>query len=40
MVGYVSEITAEKPRAVTYIDNKAIRFKNWKRTLEEIIEIG
>jgi hypothetical protein len=26
---YVSEVTAEKPRAIAYIDDKAIRFTSW-----------
>ena len=31
---YVSEITAEKPRALLYIDDKGYRFDNWKETLK------
>ena len=27
---YISEVTAEKPRAIAYIDDKAIRFTSWK----------
>jgi hypothetical protein len=30
---YVTEVTCEKPRAVAYIDDKAIRFENWDLTL-------
>ena len=26
---YISKVTSEKPRAVAYIDDKAIRFSNW-----------
>ena len=33
---YVSEITAEKPRAVLYIDDNAVRFENWDDTLSFI----
>ena len=33
---YVSEITAEKPRAVLYIDDNAMRFENWNDTLSFI----
>lgn len=33
---YVSEITAEKPRALLYIDDNAYRFDNWIKTLEFI----
>ena len=29
---YFSEITAEKPRCLFYIDDKAIRFIDWKKT--------
>tara|TARA_R100001082_G_scaffold110143_1_gene89127 strand:+ start:2770 stop:3162 length:393 start_codon:yes stop_codon:yes gene_type:complete len=31
---YVSEITAEKPRAFLYIDDKGYLFKNWNDTME------
>lgn len=33
---YISEITNEKPRALCYIDDKAIKFENWEQTLEEL----
>lgn len=33
---YVSEITAEKPRALLYVDDKGFRFDNWKNTLKFI----
>ena len=33
---YVSKVTAEKPRAVAYIDDKAIRFTNWAECLEKL----
>jgi hypothetical protein len=33
---YITEITAEKPRAICYIDDKAIRFISWEQTLEEL----
>jgi hypothetical protein len=33
---YIKEITAEKPRAICYIDDKAIRFINWNQTLNEL----
>ena len=26
---YISKVTSEKPRAVAYIDDKAIRFNDW-----------
>jgi hypothetical protein len=31
-----SEITAEKPRCLFYIDDKAIRFIDWEKTLSDI----
>ena len=31
---YIKEITCEKPRAIAYIDDKAIRFEDWDTTLE------
>ncbi len=33
---YVSEVTCEKPRAKYYIDDKAIKFKDWETVLEEL----
>lgn len=36
---YITEVTSEKPRAVAYIDDKAIKFINWSLTLEAINEI-
>jgi len=30
---YVAEVTAEKPRAILYIDDNAYRFDNWQNTL-------
>lgn len=35
---YVQDITSEKPRAVFYIDDKAIMFKGWNETLKQIKE--
>lgn len=35
---YISEITAEKPRAICYIDDKAIRFVDWNQTLNELLD--
>jgi len=29
---YIKEVTAVKPRAVCYIDDRAIRFTNWEET--------
>jgi hypothetical protein len=33
---YVSEITAEKPRATLYVDDKGFRFENWQDTMKFI----
>ena len=37
---YVSDITAEKPRALLYIDDKGFRFDNWAKTLKFIKSIS
>lgn len=34
---YVEDVTAEKPRAVYYIDDKAIRFIDWNSALKEVM---
>lgn len=39
MTQFVSKVTAEKPRARFYIDDKAIRFTDWESTFEKIGEI-
>ena len=31
---YIKEVTAEKPRAKIYIDDKGYRFNNWEETLK------
>ena len=33
---YVSKVTAEKPRAVAYIDDKGIKFDSWNNVLSQI----
>lgn len=33
---YIEEVTSEKPRAIAYIDDKAIRFENWSQTISEL----
>ena len=33
---YIQEITYQKPRALFYVDDKGIRFENWKETLKFI----
>ena len=37
MDSYVKDVTSEKPRAVAYIDDKAIRFDTWENVLNEIL---
>ena len=37
---YIKEVTAEKPRAVAYIDDKAFRFRNWKETFNNLESEG
>ena len=37
---YISKVSAEKPRAVAYIDDKAIRFTSWVSTLSLLKEIS
>ena len=36
LIHYIKLVTSEKPRAVAYIDDKAIHFTNWEDTLNEI----
>jgi hypothetical protein len=33
---YVKDVTAEKPRCICYIDDKAIQFKNWNQSLTDL----
>ena len=33
---YVAKVTAEKPRAVAYIDDKGFRFANWNSCIEQL----
>ncbi len=33
---YIFDVTNTKPRALYYIDDKAIRFNNWKQTIDFI----
>jgi hypothetical protein len=40
LIHLVSEVTAEKPRAAVYIDDRAYRFENWKTTLEFLSNMG
>jgi|TARA_B100001093_G_scaffold374893_1_gene359880 hypothetical protein len=36
VIKYIAEITCEKPRAKYYIDDKAIEFISWSKTLKKI----
>ena len=38
MSKFVSKVTSEKPRAVAYIDDKSIKFKDWESTLNTLLE--
>ena len=40
MSQYISKVTAEKPRAVAYIDDKAIRFTDWDSCLNDLGNLG
>ena len=41
MDAYVKEVTAEKPRAVFYIDDKAVRFNgSWSETFQDLESLG
>lgn len=33
---FITAVTAEKPRAVAYIDDKGVRFDNWSACLEDL----
>ena len=33
---YISKVTSEKPRAVVYIDDKALRFTSWDKCLNDL----
>jgi hypothetical protein len=33
---YIKDITAEKPRCICYIDDKAIQFQNWNQALSDL----
>lgn len=33
---YIHEVTAEKPRCICYIDDKAIQFTNWNQAMQDL----
>lgn len=33
---YIKDVTAEKPRCICYIDDKAIQFINWNQTINDL----
>jgi len=39
MAKFVSKVTAEKPRACVYIDDKSVKFNSWNNCLEELNEM-
>ena len=39
LIDYITEITAEKPRAFLYIDDNGLRFEDWNTTLDFIRDI-
>ncbi len=40
MAKFVSKVTSEKPRAVCYIDDKAVRFTDWIDAIESMETLG
>ena len=36
MAKFVAKVTAEKPRAVAYIDDKSVRFTNWDEAIRDL----
>ena len=36
---FVSKVTAEKPRAVAYIDDKSIKFNSWSEVLLDVVRL-
>jgi len=40
MSKFVSKVTAEKPRAIAYIDDKNISFSDWDQTLLTLTKKG
>jgi hypothetical protein len=39
IINHIKEITAEKPRACVYIDDKGYRFENWRDTMFFLVNI-
>tara|TARA_Y100000310_G_C20531528_1_gene738706 strand:+ start:717 stop:1118 length:402 start_codon:yes stop_codon:yes gene_type:complete len=37
---YVEDVTSEKPRAICYIDDRAIRFVDWEQAYKELRHHG
>jgi phosphoheptose isomerase len=37
---YISKVTSEKPRAVVYIDDKALRFTSWDKCLNDLNDLN
>ncbi len=37
---YVTDVVSEKPRAICFIDDKGVRFVNWKDAFSQLESIG
>ena len=37
---FITTITAEKPRGVVYLDDKGLRFTDWKACMSELEDLG
>jgi hypothetical protein len=33
---YIADVTAEKPRCVCYVDDKAVHFNNWTQAIQDL----
>jgi hypothetical protein len=40
LMKYIKEVTSEKPRAVCYIDDKAVEFNDWSSCFEKMKQRG
>jgi hypothetical protein len=40
MKKFVKEVTAEKPRAIFYIDDRAVKFDSWSQTMDLLTDKG
>jgi hypothetical protein len=35
---HIADVTAEKPRCICYIDDKAVQFLNWNQALNDLVK--